>query len=254
MEINVGTCLKITRKDKITEAICLYVVEPRMCYERGKTYVLLCHDYVGNEIENKFEILYISYFFEKFVGNIEYEYEIISNTHFFTIKELTEIIMDIPGYQTLLGVAYCYGDEYYDSRDEDEQGQQVFIEANGNYFKILIPQQVYTHIPSDAENKDNSYTIPYVYVKKSKTINISDNNCLEYDYHKYNTEIEPEELDESNFSDFVKVAYEGLGFAGEYSKNPLGIILGDVMVYDFYNNDGVVTFGNGIMEKYSSDY
>lgn len=242
MKIKEGTCLKLTR-EKVTEAICLKVEKNWMCEEEGNIYTFLCHDCNNvNAIKNEFDILYISRYGENTLNEIECE--VISNTHFFTVDELVETIMDIPGFLTLLGVGYCYGEDYYDSRDEDEKSQHVFLQSNNSYFQIIIPENLYYN---------DSYLIPYVYVKKTKD-NLIDKDAYDfsYKYNNYDKQFDPEVLTIKSFTDFANEAYDGLRVPKV--DDVKGILLGEVIIYDFFNNEGVITFGNGIMEKHDSDY
>lgn len=134
----------------------------------------------------------------------------------------------------LLALAFDYGEDWYDSEDEDELAQYIYLYCRGRIIQIAIPKSVrYT---------SDNYQIPAVYINEINKENISELKGRSH-YYLFDEDVVLEKLDANHLDEyFIKNEFFTRSEEITYFS---GIKLNDILVADF-DEDAIIAVGNGI--------
>lgn len=156
---------------------------------------------------------------------------------FVKFENLYQHIFDLINYKKakLVGIAFDYGDDWYDSETEDELAQYIFLCCHSRIIQIAIPTGI--------EFTDENYNIPYVYINeifKDGLYEIKKHSR----YYLFDEDLDIEKLNEDNASSFFNSRSEYL--IGRYKiSKAVGIRINNFLVADF-DMETIITVGNGL--------
>lgn len=214
--MELGNCIK---KDNL-----IYFAFKSMSIGSKKIYGFIGYDPVNVE---RFD--YISMDEEKIKDEIICE-------NFVPFNDIYEHLFKLINYKKtkLIALAFDYGEDWYDSEDEDELAQYVYLYCRGKVIQIGIPKSVrYT---------SDNYQIPAVYISEINKENIDELKGRSH-YYFFDDDVVIENLTE-NYLDEYFTKYDYF-IKSKDIKYFTGIKLNDVLVADF-DKDSIIAVGNGI--------